>query len=177
MLTSRNAKVDLTFGIPAGKTCIGAGHCRRYCYAMRGCYRFTCVGKAQERRYRATLRSDFVDVMVAELSRKRKRVLRIHDSGDFYSQAYLDKWVDIAKRLPSFTFYCYTKSLNLDWSEFDSMANCHRTQSMGGRFDHLAIDSVSKCFVGSGKVYKSDKEPLKRMKAGRNINLKLRNVK
>lgn len=36
---------------------------------------------------------------------------RVHESGDFYSAAYVDKWADIARRHPGLTFYAYTKRL------------------------------------------------------------------
>jgi hypothetical protein len=48
--------------------------------------------------------------MVNELKRKKKSVIRIHESGDFYSVAYFKKWIEIAKKLPGKTFYAYTKS-------------------------------------------------------------------
>jgi hypothetical protein len=44
------------------------------------------------------------------VKRKRACVVRIHESGDFYSVAYFKKWIEIAKKLPGKTFYAYTKS-------------------------------------------------------------------
>ena len=34
----------------------------------------------------------------------------MHDSGDFYSPKYVNKWVQIAEALPMVKFYAYTKS-------------------------------------------------------------------
>jgi hypothetical protein len=85
--------------------------------------------------------------MDEEISKKRGlKAVRIHGSGDFYSQEYLDKWISIAKINPSIRFYCYTKSLHLDWSNLP--ANFVVIQSMGGNYDHL-IDwkrSVARVF-------------------------------
>ena len=47
--------------------------------------------------------------------KKAKRVvIRIHESGDFYSREYLEKWLEIARHFetnPRVVFACYTKSL------------------------------------------------------------------
>lgn len=38
-------------------------------------------------------------------------VFRIHEAGDFFSQAYFDAWLEVARRLPGTLFYAYTVSL------------------------------------------------------------------
>ena len=38
-------------------------------------------------------------------------LLRIHEAGDFFSQDYLDAWIEVAKRMPQTLFYAYTVSL------------------------------------------------------------------
>jgi hypothetical protein len=40
-----------------------------------------------------------------------KGVLRVHVSGDFFSQAYFNAWMGAAKLFPDITFYAYTKSI------------------------------------------------------------------
>lgn len=37
--------------------------------------------------------------------------MRIHDSGDFFADWYLDLWVRIADRFPDVLFYAYTKEV------------------------------------------------------------------
>lgn len=61
-------------------------------------------------------------------------MVRIHDSGDFFSQDYLDAWKAIAAAFPSVIFYAYTKSLHLD-IETDKPLNLRITQSLGGKYD------------------------------------------
>ena len=38
-------------------------------------------------------------------------VVRVHDSGDFFSQEYFDAWLEVARGRPRTRFYAYTKSL------------------------------------------------------------------
>ena len=65
----------------------------------------------------ASLESNFVSDAISDLTYHAKRginVVRLHDSGDFYSQEYLDAWKAVAKALPDMVFYAYTKSLHLN---------------------------------------------------------------
>lgn len=131
------------FGIPAdfdfagGNTCPGALACRSICYAKQGTYNFPAVKAARLSNLTASQGSSFVADMVASLRRRRSvNVVRIHDSGDFYSQAYYDAWCEIARAIPGKVFYAYTKALNLDlWSRRPD--NLRIIQSLGGRWDNL----------------------------------------
>ena len=78
----------------------------------------------------------FVEMAIVDLKRFRTvNTIRVHDSGDFYSQEYLNKWRNIAKTMPHITFYAYTKSLHLN---FEGMPNNFKiTQSLGGKYDNL----------------------------------------
>lgn len=109
------------FSIPAGNdkltgkiTCPFAGKCfEDFCYAREGNYKFNNVQIALSNRHKATRESDFVDRINSELSKLKndKQVyVRIHDSGDFYSPAYFEKWLQIAYNNPNVRFYAYTKS-------------------------------------------------------------------
>jgi len=53
---------------------------------------------------------------IIQKNQKKIKQVRIHEAGDFYSQAYLDNWFLIAKEFPGLTFYAYTKSFHLDFS-------------------------------------------------------------
>jgi hypothetical protein len=37
--------------------------------------------------------------------------IRIHVAGDFFSQAYFDAWLMVARSRPDIAFYAYTKSI------------------------------------------------------------------
>jgi hypothetical protein len=108
------------FSIPAGNdkltgkiTCPFAGSCLKLCYAKRGMYRFGNVERALSKRYQASKEDNFVELISNELSKVKKdkqTYVRIHDSGDFYSPSYFQKWLTIARLNPSVRFYAYTKS-------------------------------------------------------------------
>jgi len=144
----------LGFGIPADhnfvhagvqmNTCPKALACKAVCYAKQGRYVMDNVVKARKHNLRMSLRPTFVRHMIADLNqmvvrskvcRKPYNVVRLHDSGDFYSQEYLNAWATIAATFPHVIFYAYTKSLHLS---FDNVpANLRITQSVGGRHDNL----------------------------------------
>lgn len=59
------------------------------------------------RNYRESKEDRFVKQM---LKRIRTRLFRIHLIGHFYSQDYVDKWVEIATKKPLTIFYAYVRS-------------------------------------------------------------------
>jgi hypothetical protein len=80
--------------------------------------------------------------MARELTHKRYAAgahIRIHDSGDFYSDDYVDAWLRIIRATPHVTFYAYTKSVDRFRRrvEPDPPANFLWVYSLGGKEDHL----------------------------------------
>lgn len=73
-----------------------------------------------------------------EHTKKKIRIFRIHDSGDFYSQEYFDSWVDVAKQRSDILFYAYTTSIPF-WVERkdDLPKNLRLIASAGGKADDL----------------------------------------
>jgi hypothetical protein len=47
---------------------------------------------------------------LSKIKKDKQIYIRIHDSGDFYSPAYFQKWLEIARLNPTVRFYAYTKS-------------------------------------------------------------------
>lgn len=141
----RNRKVSkldaVAFGIPALKsetgfiTCPMAGACAAICYARQGSYTWEPVRRAREANLAAIREGvhQFAADAIADLSHIKASIVRIHDSGDFFSQDYLDAWIFIARKFPEKTFYAYTKSLHLDFSF--APKNLKITQSFGGKLD------------------------------------------
>ena len=108
----RTGKVTCPFAVKKIVDNVKIG-CGWYCYADKNFYKFSNVQNGLSNKYQATKNKSFVDDVIKELNSKRttKQIyVRIHDAGDFYSPAYLDKWVDIATALPHIRFYAYTKS-------------------------------------------------------------------
>lgn len=70
-------------------------------------------------------------------------VCRIHVGGDFFNEAYMLAWADIARQYPNILFYAYTKSLPY-WvrnkKEFSNIENFVLTASRGGRRDDLILE-------------------------------------
>jgi len=107
------------FGITAYKSITGkiicpfADKCVEYCYAQKGAYSWSNVKPAFEKRYEITKQDNFIELMNKEIKRKKVDFLRVHDSGDFYSNSYIQKWFKIANQNPNVNFYAYTKSIPL----------------------------------------------------------------
>lgn len=105
------------FGIPAYKsasgktTCPFADKCVKFCYAKKGAYIWSNVKPAFEKRYQLTKTDLFIDAMTEEIKNKKADYVRVHDSGDYYSPTYLQKWITIALKNPAVRFYSYTNSI------------------------------------------------------------------
>ena len=130
------------FGIPAYKsasgklTCPMAKDCVKFCYAKKGAYIWSNVKPAFEKRYELTKTDDFVDAMNAEIKRKKPDYVRVHDSGDYYSAAYLKKWIQIAIHNPSVKFYSYTNMVDM-FQKTDLPDNYDVIFSDAGKQRHL----------------------------------------
>lgn len=104
--------------LPDGRTyntCPSAGICTAVCYARNGTYRFPAV-KAKHQANLAWVLDDLPGwerAMVTELGARRfhGRWVRIHDAGDFFSDAYLVAWLRIMRARPEVRFYAYTKEI------------------------------------------------------------------
>lgn len=66
-------------------------------------------------------------------------MVRIHVSGDFFSIAYFDAWIKVARQNPRKVFYAYTKSLPF-WVKRAGVIpeNFILNASLGGKADNLA---------------------------------------
>lgn len=139
---SKLIKLDtVSFNLPAFrsadgfKVCPKAGACATLCYARQGRYIMPNVAKSREFNL-AIVRKDlkaFKRMALEDLGKIKNQTIRIHDSGDFFSQAYLNTWFDIVTAFPERKFYAYTKSLHLDRSKCPE--NFQIVQSVGGLMD------------------------------------------
>jgi ferredoxin len=131
-LSNGNSKLDkgiFSFDLLAVRTCANCKSCAKDCYAKKSEVRFpdtynkrafqtveVMTEEGLERTYEA---------IVGQLSRARSvKKVRIHSSGDFVSQAYLDMWAAVASLFPEIQFYGYTKVRGkLDFSIIDCLPN------------------------------------------------------
>lgn len=140
-----NAKVSkldaVSFGIPAYesadgfKTCPKAGACAAVCYARQGMYIMPNAKASREFNLKVIRDNvhEFIRMADADLTDIKQSIIRIHDSGDFFSQTYLDAWIFLARKHQKKTFYAYTKSLHLDFTGLPN--NFKLVQSAGGKLD------------------------------------------
>mgnify|MGYP000373156611 CR=1 FL=1 len=77
-----------------------------------------------------------LDQWAANWSRNGGAAVRIHDSGDFFSDEYLDEWLKIADRYPEILFYAYTKEVTRFRERVQNPpSNFRYLFSMGGKLD------------------------------------------
>lgn len=109
------------YGIPAQACKVGSllrnvkGSTCSKCYALKGMYVFPNVRAAQSRRMESISSPVWVLAMTELISRRTKKVpfFRWHDSGDLQSLEHLSKIVEIAKNLPSVSFWLPTRETGM----------------------------------------------------------------
>jgi len=84
----------------------------------------------------AVLLRDLIDLSL--MVQPHKDLIRIHESGDFWTENYMKAWIMVAQERPEQKFYAYTKSLGM-WINLEDMlpSNFYLTASCGGTLDYL----------------------------------------
>jgi len=158
-----NAKLGRNIAIlslPAGHTCPFAKDCRSCTHRATGKVqdgphtKFRCYATTAEAMFpniRASRWNNFelfrkagttlemAALIERSLAGKKKiKLVRFHQSGDFFSQAYFDAWMTVAKWHPEYIFYGYTKALPF-WVKrlAEIPANLKLVASRGGTHDNL----------------------------------------
>lgn len=181
------SKDTLIFNLPAGKTCPGANLCLAWAQEMSdGKHKivdgpdmeFRCFAACSEAQYPVVYDSrqhnwqqvknllkffgagkagKMVADMIQESRTRNTKLVRIHESGDFYSAEYFAMWMHVCRLLPDLTFYAYSKNLPmiLDYGLNMLPFNFHLTASKGGKFDHLIDEGF---FPRYSVVVKNDAE-------------------
>lgn len=116
-LNKKLGKKVLQFNLPR-HTCeaFRTPICDKYCYAKHAAFTFPSTQAAMRRNYEESLLKDFADIIIEQLRQKRVKYVRLHPSGDFYSEEYYEKWVQIAKRSPRVRFMAFTRNPYIDFS-------------------------------------------------------------
>ena len=123
LLAKGNSKLSKSVGV--WNILAGMEVCNREC---AGCYAIAeqkrwkgTVLKGRNNRLEASKQTDFVSSMVVEILKSKFTMIRVHGSGEFYSQKYIDDWCKIADGVkalrPYISFYTYTKRDEFDFSE------------------------------------------------------------
>jgi len=158
---SKLAPNIFTFSLPAGYACPGANNCKSQCVKTSEGYRikdgpncqFRCFASidevlkpaVREARWhnfnllKGKTKAQMVALIQASLPYPNwKFMVRLHVSGDFFSQPYFDAWVEVARLNPQIIFYGYTKSLPFWIARLGSIPkNLRLSASLGGVHDRL----------------------------------------
>ncbi len=135
-MVNGNSKLDrnvLIFDIPAITTCRNCHDCKADCYAMKAQRQYPGTrAKRFTNYYIAKRHPEFLEAQIdAQLTASKKPYVRIHSSGDFFSQSYLDMWTRLIAKHPEKQFYFYTKVDGLlDFSRMLELSNVNRVRSI-----------------------------------------------
>lgn len=130
-----NKKLDkgvLRWSLPPIKSCLNCEMCKSSYYAMKAYRLYPTTIKAWDHNLMLAKTGYFRNLLIKELLVTRNvKFVRIHVSGDFISQRYINDWSVIISLFPEITFYAYTKVYHLfDFTELDSLKNCNIINSI-----------------------------------------------
>ena len=135
------------WNLPSGFSCPFASECLVKVDRVTGKFdnksnSYRCYSAMQERfpavREHRWKNFDFLRSGGVPIIPPQANAVRIHMSGDFYSQDYFDMWLQICKENPSVEFWAYTKSITYWVNRLDSIPdNLTLTASRGGKQDQL----------------------------------------
>ena len=160
-LTRGNKKVKAwMFSLPPIKSCLSCNECATSCYAVKSYRQYPNVKVLWDSNF-ALLKHDMfklyddLDKQLNNISKRSKlKIVRIHQSGDFYNQEYVNMWHDLTKKYSNITFYGYTKvSKILDISKLDSLPNVNIIDSyVNGKLNFGDLEYVTKISEEEGCV-------------------------
>lgn len=156
-----NAKLSkdiYTFSLPAGHSCPYAFECKASADRSTGKIKdgkyqvFRCFASSQEALYTNTRNARWhnydllkslktinkMSQLIEASIPAKANTIRVHVSGDFFSQVYFDAWMAVAKLFSGKNFYAYTKSIPYWIARKNKIPeNFNLTSSKGGRSDVL----------------------------------------
>ncbi len=110
----------IIWNLPAKITCpYATDMCKAACYAIKSEIAYPDCLPSRMRHLNESKTAEFTDRMtftilsIAAGTKKKEIIVRIHESGDFYSQRYADAWIQIMLNCASdkrIKFIAYTKS-------------------------------------------------------------------
>lgn len=134
-------------------------HTQFRCFAASSEVQYDAVYANRQANYKAIVEAlrvgNCANLINNELKKARKKstkLVRIHESGDFFNASYLQAWLMVALHNPDLKFYCYSKNLPL-FVGLTLPSNFYMTASYGGKYDYL-IDE--KGFARYSKVFMTE---------------------
>ena len=113
LFANGNLKLDKSVGVfslPPVKTCVNCKTCAKTCYAMQAYKQYTNTRNAWDYNFKLSKTHEFYNETMKQIKTSKKDIFRLHSSGDFYNDEYIEKWHDIIKNNPDKQFYTYTKN-------------------------------------------------------------------
>ena len=107
------------FSIPAGPEICRFCTIGPMCYTNNGRMVWKPIRQAYEKNLEMVKDGtiwDRIEKELKALERKAERegaqvYIRVHDTGDYFSKAYLENWLEVARDHPTIIFYSYTKAV------------------------------------------------------------------
>ena len=180
-------KNRLIFSLPAGYSCPHAGVCKTFADRNTGkltdlpqttgtqAPEFRCFAACSEKypavrdlrwhNFELLRACDFSDhtelaalIFNSLMAAPKNDLIRIHESGDFWTEIYMRAWIEVARLLPDIKMYAYTKSLGMWQSLYDYIPdNFYLTASYGGTLDYM-IPREPKIFKRYSRVVYTEQE-------------------
>lgn len=124
-------KENCAFSLPPGPSfsCPGATKSCKNCYAMKGRFIFPSVVKLMTNNWKIIQKAEKSDnkrTLYRALKKvvpKNIQIYRLNESGDFFSQDYIDAWTRVIRKRPGSLFYAYTRSFNFNYQKLVRLPN------------------------------------------------------
>ena len=126
------------FNLPAPQTCRPTKWCIANCYTQS-----IHLNKLhREERYKISLSKEFPNLIIKEIKRKRIKLVRLHSTGDFYSESYIKKWIKTARSCSDTLFRTSTRRRDLtqDIVKLNALKNFVVRESLDPSRTHPAMN-------------------------------------
>lgn len=146
------SKGTLIFDLPAVKSCPNSSSCHKTCYA-RKMETWPYIKKWRDTNFTLAKNPErLFNLLYDQLSKTKKRYIRIHSSGDFFNQEYVNLWIKVAKEFPDKMFYSYTKAIKiLDFNSLKKLPNVNMFDSfIRGKLNYGPREYIEKLARQSG---------------------------
>lgn len=119
-LSKGNIKIGRiwNFSLPPVITCQSSTYCASKCYARKAYRQYGAVRNCWDRNFDMIQNKLGREVLLEKLSKLMgEKYFRIHVSGDFFNQPYVDFWKEVAKKFRGTKFLAFTKAFSFDYSD------------------------------------------------------------
>lgn len=113
-MSKGNSKLDkslLIFDLTAVETCLNCSSCAKTCYARKSEMQYPATHNKRliNTHLARNAPEELYDMLYNQLAKTTRKTVRIHSSGDFFSNEYVMLWQQLALAFPHIQFYGYSK--------------------------------------------------------------------